>query len=69
MPVDIKDFPYLVRIPWKIHGATKWNEICACIVEKYGLPGDKFISNPSIQYIDFRFKDDKDAMWFRLSGE
>lgn len=67
MPVDIKDFPYLVRIQWTTR--RPWNDICIHAIEKYGLPGGKYTTLPTTDYMDFYFKDDKDAMWFRLTCE
>lgn len=66
MLVDIKKFPYIVRIHWS---TRPWNDICAVAIEQYGLPGGKYTTHPTTDYMDFYFKDDKDAMWFRLACE
>jgi hypothetical protein len=66
MKPDI-NYKHLVRIPWK-HGDTisSWNEVCASAIEQFGLPGNKFITHPTEEYMDFMFKDEKDAIVFNL---
>jgi len=61
-------YKYLVRIPWK-HGDTvsSWNEVCAWALETFGLPGDKFITHPTEEFMDFIFLEEKDAIYFSLS--
>lgn len=65
--MDTKNYPYKVRIDWTMY--VKWNELCADAVEKYGLPGSKYMVQPTQDYMDFYFKDEQDAIWFRLSSE
>jgi hypothetical protein len=55
-----------VRIPWKKGDIIDWNETCAWAIEKFGLPGDKFTTDPTVDYMDFYFKDKKDAVHFEL---
>jgi hypothetical protein len=56
-----------IRKPWIVNGnTTKWNETCAWAVEQFGLPGDRFTSHPTEDYMDFHFKDEKDAILFEL---
>jgi len=56
-----------VRIPWKMGDTiTDWNETCAKAIEMFGLPGEKFTTHLTEDYLDFIFKDDKDAMVFEL---
>lgn len=56
-----------VRIPWKQGDTiTKWNETCAWAIEQYGLPGEKFETHPTEDYMDFIFKDERDAIHFNL---
>lgn len=61
------DFKYNVRIAWQ-NGDTvsNWNEKCATALELFGLPGDKFITHPTEDYMDFMFKDERDAIHFSL---
>jgi hypothetical protein len=56
-----------VRIPWQpFHDIPTWNETCAWAVEQYGLPGDKYITHPTEDYMDFYFADERDAIHFEL---
>jgi hypothetical protein len=57
-----------VRIPWQTwHRHTTWNETCAWAVEQFGLPGDKFTTHATEDYMDFYFKDERDAILFELT--
>lgn len=66
-------YSHLVRIPWR-HGDTisrvqpliEWDEICTSAIEIFGLPGYRFITHPTEDYMDFMFKDEKDAILFNL---
>lgn len=70
MLVDIEKFPYIVRIPWKKGDtANRWDQIGILAVQTYGLPGGKYTTHPTTEYMDFYFKDHKDAVWFRLRAE
>ena len=56
------------RIPWEtnqIH--SKWNETCAWAVEQFGLPGDRFTTHATEEYMDFYFTDERDAILFELA--
>jgi hypothetical protein len=62
MPVGTR-----VRIPWQTnHDIPTWNQKCAWAVETFGLPGDKFDTHATEDYMDFYFKDEKDAIHFEL---
>ena len=57
-----------VRILWQTnHKHSTWNETCAWAVEQFGLPGDKFETHATEDYMDFYFKDEKDAILFELT--
>jgi len=43
-----------------------WNEVCAWAIERYGLPGDRFQSHANVNYMEFVFKSDKDALMMSL---
>lgn len=69
MPADTKHYLYKVRIPWKNGDTpTGWNEVCATAVEQYGLPGSKYTTHPTSDYMDFYFKNEQDAVWFNLQN-
>lgn len=55
-----------VRIPWKKEDIIDWNETCTWAIEKFGLPGNKFTTDPTVDYMDFYFKDESDAVHFIL---
>lgn len=50
-----------VRIPWNGQENYWWNEVCADILEVFGLPGDRYTSHPTPNYMDFHFKSTKDV--------
>ena len=57
-----------VRIPWtiKTDNMGYWNEVCAWAIERFGLPGDRFQTSANIDYMDFIFKSNKDALIMSL---
>lgn len=70
MLLDTNKFPYTVKISWRLgDDINRWDKICADCVESYGLPGDKYITSASAKNMSFYFKDEKDALWFRLKSE
>ena len=62
-----------VRIHWSREFDNKqmWNEVCAWAIERFGLPGDRFYTEANVNYMDFHFKSNKDAllMAIRWSAE
>lgn len=67
MPRDTK-FKYSVRIDWK-KGDTinDWDQKCIWAIETYGLPGKKYTTFLSEEYMEFIFKSEKDAIHFSLA--
>lgn len=55
-----KGFIYSVGIPFSEE--VPWNEICANIVEVFGLPGYKFVTEASPGYFKILFKAEKDKL-------
>jgi hypothetical protein len=56
-----------VRIPWmKGDTVSDWDETCIWAMEVYGLPGNKFYTHMTEDYMDFIFKDERDAIYFSL---
>jgi hypothetical protein len=56
-----------VRISWTVSsGIPTCNDTCAWAIEKFGLPGDNFNTHCTEDYMDFIFKDEKDAIHFAL---
>ena len=57
-----------VRIPWQTnHDIPTWNQKCEWAVMSFGLPGDKFDTHATEDYMDFYFKDERDAILFELT--
>ena len=56
-----------VCIPW-MNGDTvsDWDETCIWAIDQFGLPGEKFYTHMTEDYMDFIFKDEKDAIHFSL---
>ena len=48
-----------VWVQWE-HENMPWNEICAMVVGVFGLPGHRYIYTPTIDYMVFEFKSEKD---------
>lgn len=57
-----------VRIPWSRErdNVAAWNEICAWAIERFGLPGDRFQTHANVNYMDFVFESNKDALMMAL---
>jgi len=56
----------VVTVPWENQNNIWWNETCADIIEHFGLPGGKYVTDISTEYMKFIFYDDKDALMCRL---
>ena len=56
-----------VRISWVKGDIIDWNETCAWAIEQFGLPGNKFETHATEDYMDFYFKDERDAILFQLT--
>lgn len=56
-----------VIVDWQLHHTTIWwNEICAMVIEVFGLPGNRFVYTPTADFMTFTFKSKKDADLCRL---
>lgn len=57
-----------VRISWtrEFDNNQMWNEVCAWAIEYFGLPGDRFRGHANVNYMDFVFKSNKDALVMAL---
>jgi hypothetical protein len=49
-----------IRIPWYNQDNNWWNEICASVVEVFGLPGNRFTYHSRYEDMSFTFKNQKD---------
>lgn len=43
-------------------GVETWNETCARVLERFGLPGGKYITEVTEDYMIFNFNDPDDAL-------
>ena len=55
-----------ITVPWKNQSNTWWNETCAKILEHFGLPGDRYVTEITADHMHFDFNDDKDALMCRI---
>ena len=63
---------YPVKISWSDNYITRndllsWNEICAQVVERFGLPGGLYTTELTPEYMVFNFNEAEDALIARLS--
>lgn len=57
-----------IRIPWQVnHDIHQWNRTCVWAVVHFGLPGDRYETHATEEYLDFYFKDERDAILFELT--
>lgn len=57
-----------VRIDWgrEFDNGQMWNEVCAWAIEYFGLPGDRFQTRANVNYMEFVFESNKDALLMAL---
>ena len=53
-------------VPWQNQSNTWWTDTCARIIEHFGLPGDRYVTEINPDYMHFDFKNEKDALMCRL---
>ena len=63
------EFAHCVRVYWHNDSNEQelWNLRCARIVEIFGLPGDRFCTNISTDWMEFWFRTPEDATLCRLA--
>ena len=59
-------FKQHVRINWSGEKFLPWSEICVWVLENFGLPGDRYITNSTDNYLEFNFVSKKDTTAFIL---
>jgi hypothetical protein len=54
---------YKVKLTWKLGQDTDewWNQACAWVMENYGLPGMRYSTELTEDYMIFNFKEKEDA--------
>jgi hypothetical protein len=55
-----------IEVPWVSQTNTWWNDTTAQVVKHFGLPGDKYRTEVSVNYMKFHFIDEQDAFMCRL---
>jgi hypothetical protein len=62
------EFTHPVRINWGPNMGTlaEWDAVTVWGLEQFGLPGDRYITDLSADYMAWIFKDPKDALMFKL---
>jgi hypothetical protein len=55
-----------VCVKWDNQNGFWWNETCAIVVEVFGLPGARYITDVTINNMTFWFRDHRDALLFKL---
>lgn len=58
---------YPVKIYWKQgDSCADWNEKCIQVMEHFGLPGHKYTTTVTDDYMSFNFNQSEDAVLFKL---
>jgi hypothetical protein len=56
-----------VRVEWKAgDGIPIWDEKCISVLERFGLPGGKYQTELTADYMIFNFVDPEDAVIAKL---
>jgi hypothetical protein len=57
-----------VHVPWnpKLNTTILWNQVTASILEHFGLPGDKYVTEITEDYMNFLFKDEREGLMCQL---
>ena len=62
------NFLYPVRIFWKQGDTVSgWDEKCVYALETFGLPGERYITHFTEDYLEFIFSKEVDAIHFSLA--
>ena len=48
------------------HEMQRWNHMLADIVQQFGLPGDRYVTEITTEDMTFWFRDHRDALLFKL---
>ena len=63
------EYPHGMVLQWTdtYNEMLRWNEMLADIVQVFGLPGDRYITDVNVNDMTFWFRDHRDALLFKLS--
>lgn len=56
----------VVRVGWNLNSLTPWNKVTARALEVFGLPGDRYITHLTQDFLEYHFRDPHDATLFVL---
>ena len=61
------EHPYGMTLDWVPTDIMElWNQRMARVVELFGLPGDRYVTDINVNEMTFWFRDANDALLFRL---
>ena len=62
------DYPHGMTLTWNdvYNEMLRWNQMLANVVEVFGLPGDRYITDVNVNDMTFWFRDHHDALLFKL---
>jgi hypothetical protein len=59
------NYPHVTRITWT--RVPNWNEMCAWAIEHFGLPGSRYITHATEDYMEWMFNSIEDQLFFTLA--
>ena len=59
-------YPVTVELSVYRNDIPHWDKICIEAMELFGLPGDRYITNIGSNCMDWIFRDQQDALLFKL---
>jgi hypothetical protein len=57
---------YNVHIPWQSQSDVFWTDLCAQVVEHFGLPGHRYTSHPEPDWMTFAFVNEQDHLMCKM---
>lgn len=63
---DIKNPDQIIHVGWDSSELYNWNEVCARVLEVFGLPGQRYYYRPLENHMMFIFKSEKDTQLCRI---
>lgn len=60
------NYDHELLIPWIKEGRPDWNEVCIWAIEQFGLPGDRYQTQVTVDAMTFRFRNPRDLVWMKL---
>lgn len=63
-----REYPHGAKILWgkPVRTVEQWDEIATWGIEYFGLPGDRYITNTTVDHMIWWFKDPRDQTIFLL---